>query len=341
MLDDCETWAVVGLSGNPSPDGVRDRAAAPAARQADRADPPRRHRPCWASRATPRSPTCRSRSTSWTCSGGRRSPASSPTRPSRSAPAAVWFQLGVHRRGRRSSAPGGRRADGDGHLPGHRVAPARGMSTPGSDLERAVRARPARAAWSIPAAELVERFSRSPGPGGQSVNTDRQPGRAGVRRRLVGGAHRRPARPGAAQPRHRLVDGRVVVDASEHRSQHRNRVAARERLAELLRAALAPTAPAAPSDQAVEGLPAAPAGGQEAARPDQGAPRPGRVATDSPRRSGRRPSVEGDRDVVDDRVSAVPRDSSEALPEQGGRRPTRAGRADRRPRRARRSPAAR
>ena len=23
MLDDCETWAVVGLSGNPSPDGVR------------------------------------------------------------------------------------------------------------------------------------------------------------------------------------------------------------------------------------------------------------------------------------------------------------------------------
>jgi ribosome-associated protein len=34
-----------------------------------------------------------------------------------------------------------------------------------------------------------------------------------------------------------------VVDASEHRSQHRNRVAARERLAALLREALAPPPP--------------------------------------------------------------------------------------------------
>ena len=34
-----------------------------------------------------------------------------------------------------------------------------------------------------------------------------------------------------------------MVDASEHRSQHRNRVAARERLADLLRTALAPPPP--------------------------------------------------------------------------------------------------
>ena len=40
-----------------------------------------------------------------------------------------------------------------------------------------------------------------------------------------------------------LVDGTVVVVASEHRSQHRNRVAARERLADLLRTALAPPPP--------------------------------------------------------------------------------------------------
>jgi ribosome-associated protein len=40
-----------------------------------------------------------------------------------------------------------------------------------------------------------------------------------------------------------LVDGCVVVVAKEHRSQHRNRVAARERLALILRAALAPPGP--------------------------------------------------------------------------------------------------
>jgi ribosome-associated protein len=37
--------------------------------------------------------------------------------------------------------------------------------------------------------------------------------------------------------------GRITVAASEHRSQHRNRVAARERLADLLREALAPPPP--------------------------------------------------------------------------------------------------
>ena len=37
---------------------------------------------------------------------------------------------------------------------------------------------------------------------------------------------------------------RIVVAAGEHRSQHRNRVAARERMAEAIRAALAPPPPA-------------------------------------------------------------------------------------------------
>jgi ribosome-associated protein len=41
----------------------------------------------------------------------------------------------------------------------------------------------------------------------------------------------------------RLVDGVLTVVASEHRSQLRNRDAARERLAETLRAALAPDPP--------------------------------------------------------------------------------------------------
>ena len=37
-----------------------------------------------------------------------------------------------------------------------------------------------------------------------------------------------------------LGSTRITVTASEHRSQHRNRVAARQRLADRLRAALAP-----------------------------------------------------------------------------------------------------
>jgi ribosome-associated protein len=40
-----------------------------------------------------------------------------------------------------------------------------------------------------------------------------------------------------------LVNGAIVVVASEHRSQHRNRVAARERLVETMRTALAPPPP--------------------------------------------------------------------------------------------------
>jgi ribosome-associated protein len=96
----------------------------------------------------------------------------------------------------------------------------------------------------IPDAELVERFSRSSGPGGQSVNTtdsrvelrwdvaasgalsDTQ--RARLLERLGG----------------RLVDGALTIAASEHRSQLQNRTAARARLAMLLTNALAPPPPA-------------------------------------------------------------------------------------------------
>ncbi len=95
----------------------------------------------------------------------------------------------------------------------------------------------------IPAAELVERFSRSSGPGGQSVNT------ADSRVELEYDVAASAALSDAQRARAvsalagRLVEGRLVVDASEHRSQHRNRVAARERLADLLRDALAPPPP--------------------------------------------------------------------------------------------------
>jgi ribosome-associated protein len=96
---------------------------------------------------------------------------------------------------------------------------------------------------TIPAGELVERFSRSPGPGGQSVNTSDSRVElvldVAATTVLTDGQRRRALQRLAGQ----LVDGTVVITASEHRSQHRNRVAARERLAELLRTALAPPPP--------------------------------------------------------------------------------------------------
>lgn len=111
------------------------------------------------------------------------------------------------------------------------------MSRPGSDL--VVGAGPGLpAGLVVPAAELVERFSRSPGPGGQSVNTTDS--RVELEYDVATSAALSDAQ------RARLV-GRigspVVIVASEHRSQHRNRVAARDRLAERIRAALAPPPP--------------------------------------------------------------------------------------------------
>ncbi|HET6692958.1 MAG TPA: alternative ribosome rescue aminoacyl-tRNA hydrolase ArfB [Pedococcus sp.] len=117
------------------------------------------------------------------------------------------------------------------------------MSRPGEDL--AVPPGPGLPQGLVlPAVELVERFSRSAGPGGQSVNT------TDSRVELVfdvasSTAFTDPQRRRAlARLAGQLVDGSVVMVASEHRSQHRNRVAARERLADLLRRALAPPPPA-------------------------------------------------------------------------------------------------
>ncbi|WP_248582921.1 alternative ribosome rescue aminoacyl-tRNA hydrolase ArfB [Nocardioides sp. InS609-2] len=87
----------------------------------------------------------------------------------------------------------------------------------------------------IPADELVERFSRSPGPGGQSVNT------TDSRVELVWDPATSLALDEAQRARAASqVSGPLAVVAHEHRSQHRNRVAARERMAERIRALLAP-----------------------------------------------------------------------------------------------------
>ena len=92
----------------------------------------------------------------------------------------------------------------------------------------------------IPGSELHERFSRSSGPGGQSVNT------ADSRVELSFDVERSSALPEWARTRAaerlagRLAGGVLTVAASEQRSQLANRQAARARLAALLRAAVAP-----------------------------------------------------------------------------------------------------
>jgi ribosome-associated protein len=93
---------------------------------------------------------------------------------------------------------------------------------------------------TIPEADLSWRFSRSSGPGGQSVNTTDS--RVELVFDLANSTAFSPTLHTRAMTRlaERLVDGAVVVVASENRSQLRNRDAARERLAELLAEATAP-----------------------------------------------------------------------------------------------------
>jgi ribosome-associated protein len=95
----------------------------------------------------------------------------------------------------------------------------------------------------IPADELTWRFSRSPGPGGQSVNTaDSQ---AELSFDLAGSAALPPAlrERAVAALAGRLSNGVITVTASEHRSQLRNREAAAARLSALLTEATAPPRP--------------------------------------------------------------------------------------------------
>lgn len=91
--------------------------------------------------------------------------------------------------------------------------------------------------------ELSWRFSRSSGPGGQSVNTTDS--RAELTFDLAGSPsipeHLRAR--ALARLEHRLVGGELTIAASEYRSQHRNREAARARLVDVLTGALAPPAP--------------------------------------------------------------------------------------------------
>ena len=111
------------------------------------------------------------------------------------------------------------------------------MSAPSGDV------RVTRHGVVIPAAELEERFSRSSGPGGQSVNTTDS--RVELRWDVVNSAALDDVQRARVldRLRHRITDGVLSLVASEQRSQTQNRVAARERLAQLLNDALAPPPP--------------------------------------------------------------------------------------------------
>jgi ribosome-associated protein len=108
----------------------------------------------------------------------------------------------------------------------------------------------------VPEKDLRWRFSRSSGPGGQAVNT--ADSRVELSLDVASTTALGPVQRARALERlgGRLVDGVLTVTASEHRSQYRNREAARERLAAILAEAVkAPPRkrrPTKPSRGAVE-----------------------------------------------------------------------------------------
>ncbi|WP_432837291.1 alternative ribosome rescue aminoacyl-tRNA hydrolase ArfB [Dactylosporangium sp. CA-092794] len=93
---------------------------------------------------------------------------------------------------------------------------------------------------ALPRAELMWRFSRSGGPGGQSVNTTDS--RVELRFDVAAtDALPEPLKNRALERlAGRLVDGVLSIVASEHRSQLQNRRAAEERLVATIAAAIAP-----------------------------------------------------------------------------------------------------
>lgn len=95
----------------------------------------------------------------------------------------------------------------------------------------------------VPAGELTELFSRSSGPGGQGVNTADSRVQLSLDLATTSALTDTQRTRAIARLGPRLAGTVLSISAEEHRSQRRNRAAARERLADLLRDAVAPPVP--------------------------------------------------------------------------------------------------
>ena len=92
----------------------------------------------------------------------------------------------------------------------------------------------------IPAAELTEEFSRASGPGGQGVNTADSRVQLSLDLGATSALDETQRQRVLKRLASRLSGTVLTIDAAEHRSQHHNRKAARQRLAALLREAVMP-----------------------------------------------------------------------------------------------------
>ena len=95
----------------------------------------------------------------------------------------------------------------------------------------------------MPAGELVERFSHASGPGGQGVNTADSRVQLSLDLAMTTALNDKQRERALSVLGDRLSGTILTITAAETRSQRRNRAAARERLAEVVRSALIPPVP--------------------------------------------------------------------------------------------------
>ena len=95
----------------------------------------------------------------------------------------------------------------------------------------------------VPTGELIQRFSHASGPGGQGVNTADSRVQLSLDLATTTALNDKQRERALSVLGDRLTGTILTITAAEHRSQRRNRAAARERLAQVLRAALTPPVP--------------------------------------------------------------------------------------------------